>query len=210
MPVVGKVPRRQDGTLLRDALRADQRAVAVGARGTVFVSSDGGKDWKSQRTASTRTLTAVTALDDKTWLAVGHGGTILRSEDGVQSWSLVDVPDAGTDALLGVTALDARTLVAYGAFGLYLKSTDEGRTWTRQDVVEEGFDRHIAKIIALGDALVLVGEDGLPDALLEVLVDFDRTFQPQAELLDAGLDFALTFEERLGDLRHLRGLGLHL
>ena len=84
--VVSRVAMRQDRTLLLDAFRADQRAVAVGARGTVFVSADGGKDWKSQRTASTRTLTAVTALNDKTWLAVGHGGTILRSEDGGQTW----------------------------------------------------------------------------------------------------------------------------
>ena len=60
--VVSKVPMKQDRTLLLDAFRADQRAVAVGARGTVFVSTDGGKDWKSQRTASTRTLTAVTAV----------------------------------------------------------------------------------------------------------------------------------------------------
>jgi photosystem II stability/assembly factor-like uncharacterized protein len=51
-------------------------------------------------------------------------------------------------------------VLAYGAFGLFLKSIDEGRRWTRQDVIEEGFDRHIAKVIALGDALVLVGESG--------------------------------------------------
>ena len=86
--VVSRIPMKQDRTLLLDAFRADQRAVAVGARGTVFVSTDGGKVWKSQRTASTRTLTAVTALNDKTWLAVGHGGTILRSEDGGQTWTL--------------------------------------------------------------------------------------------------------------------------
>ncbi len=84
--VVSRVPMKQDRTLLLDVFRTDQNAVAVGARGTVFVSTDGGKDWKGQRTASTRTLTSVTAVDDKTWLAVGHGGTILRSADG-QVWS---------------------------------------------------------------------------------------------------------------------------
>ena len=46
VPVVSKVPMKQDRTLLLDAFRTDQRAVAVGARGTVFVFARGGRGWE--------------------------------------------------------------------------------------------------------------------------------------------------------------------
>lgn len=135
--------------------------VVVGERGVVGRSDDGGRTWQIRQAPTSRTLTALTFIDDKVGVAVGHGGTILRTGDGGRNWSAVSVKEAGSDAVLGVTALKNGHLVAYGAFGMYLTSSDEGRTWKRQTVVADNFERHISRVIeTTSGVLFLVGETG--------------------------------------------------
>jgi photosystem II stability/assembly factor-like uncharacterized protein len=158
--VISDVTLRSDRTALLAAAMQGQRAIAVGERGTVFVSENGGSDWKGLRTKkTTRTLTSVVALNDKVWLAGGHGGVLLRSDNGGQSAELIE-NDAGAESILGLLALDERTAIAYGAFGTLLRSEDAGLTWARTRVIDEEFDRHIYGIVKLDKALILVGESG--------------------------------------------------
>lgn len=159
-PVISAIPLRSDRTIILAAKAQGQRVVAVGERGAVFVSDNGGIDWKSFRTQkATRTLTSVAAFDDKIWIGAGHGGTLLRSEDGARSAQLIET-DAGKDAFLGLTILGPGSALAYGAFGLMIRSDDTGRTWKRQQVIDKEFDRHINRVIVGKDMLLLVGESG--------------------------------------------------
>jgi photosystem II stability/assembly factor-like uncharacterized protein len=149
-----------DRTVVLDVGRSGKRAVAVGERGAVFVSSDGGASWHGRRVQSTRTLTSVVALDELNWIAAGHGGVLFRSGDGGENWDAVDV-DAGPDPFIGLTAVDGKTILAYGAFGMLLRSSDAGRSWSRARVIDEDFDRHINRVIALANKdLLLLGESG--------------------------------------------------
>lgn len=158
--VISQVPMRADRVVVLAAEVRGAQAIAVGERGTVLVSHNGGADWHSARSQkTTRTLTSVVALDDKTWIGAGHGGALLRSEDAGKSAQMI-ATEAGSDAILGLTALDPRTVLAYGAFGLLLRSEDAGRTWKRQAVLGPDFDRHINRVIAGKDMLLLVGESG--------------------------------------------------
>jgi photosystem II stability/assembly factor-like uncharacterized protein len=158
--VIADVPIRADRLVVLAAQARGSHAIAVGERGTVLVSDSGGADWKSFRSQkTTRTLTSVAMLDDKTWIGVGHGGTLLRSEDAGQSGQMIET-GAGKDSFLGLTVLSPTTVLAYGAFGLMLRSEDAGRTWKRQQVVDQDFDRHINRVIAGKDLLFLVGESG--------------------------------------------------
>jgi len=152
------VPTKANRVILLDVARSGTRLQAVGERGVVLQSDDGGATWKGQRTPTTRTLTSVAFNDEKNGVAVGHGATIVRTADGGATWQSVKVKEAGIDALLGVVALGGTRMVAYGAFGLYLESNDNGQTWTRQQAIDADFDRHISQIFKAGDKSVLVGE----------------------------------------------------
>ncbi|MCC6193561.1 MAG: hypothetical protein IT518_03750 [Burkholderiales bacterium] len=159
--VIADVAIRSDRVVMLACHVRGERAIAVGERGAVLVSEDGGVGWKSFRSRkTTRTLTSVVALDADVWIGVGHGGTMLRSEDGGRSARAIET-EAGKDSFLGVIALDPTTLLAYGAFGLMLRSEDAGRTWKKQQVIDADFDRHVNRVIAAGDGLLLlVGESG--------------------------------------------------
>jgi len=158
--IMADVGLRSDRTVVLAAERAGSRAVAVGERGAVFVSGDGGVSWRSRRVSSTRTLTSVAALDELNWIAAGHGGVLFLSHDGGENWNAV-VGDGGTDSFIGLTPVDDHTVLAYGAFGMLLRSTDAGRTWSRSRVIDDDFDRHINRIVVLANKdLLLLGESG--------------------------------------------------
>jgi len=73
--------------LLTDVTRAGDRLVAVGARGHIIYSQDGGKSWKQAKVPVSTLLTAVCFPTAKQGWAVGHGGVVLHSADGGLTWS---------------------------------------------------------------------------------------------------------------------------
>lgn len=155
-------PINPERIFLLNIANSGERLVAVGERGVVMLSEDQAASWRSVRTSSNRTLSAVAFDNARVGVAVGHGGTLLRSEDGGQSWVAQDLEEATNgDALLGVAAMGNGRMVAWGAFGLYLLSQDAGASWQRIGIIDEEFDRHISQIIKLVDGRwLLVGESG--------------------------------------------------
>ena len=75
-------------SLLQGIAYAGDRLVAVGQRGHVLVSRDGGGTWKQSPVPVSSDLTAVYFVDGKRGWAVGHDGVVLHSEDGGESWQL--------------------------------------------------------------------------------------------------------------------------
>lgn len=65
---------------------AGSRIVAVGSRGLIVISNDGGKSWIQARVPIQSDLLAVNFPVPSTGWAVGHDGVILRSDDGGQTW----------------------------------------------------------------------------------------------------------------------------
>lgn len=66
---------------------AGNRLVAVGQRGHIVFSDDGGKTWKQARVPVSTDLVAVTFPTEKQGWAVGHGGVVLHTADGGESWT---------------------------------------------------------------------------------------------------------------------------
>lgn len=66
---------------------AGKRLVAVGLRGLILVSDDGGLTWRQSPSCVSSDLTSVHFFGDKQGWAAGHDGVILHSEDGGDSWS---------------------------------------------------------------------------------------------------------------------------
>jgi photosystem II stability/assembly factor-like uncharacterized protein len=75
-------------SLLQSVAKAGNRLVAVGQRGHIVVSSDGGATWKQSPAPVSSDLTSVFFVDDMQGWAVGHDGVILHTSDGGDQWEL--------------------------------------------------------------------------------------------------------------------------
>jgi photosystem II stability/assembly factor-like uncharacterized protein len=73
--------------LLVGMAKAGDRIVAVGPRGDIVVTADGGQTWTQAKVPVSSDLTAVWfASATKGW-AVGHDGVVLATTDGGMTWS---------------------------------------------------------------------------------------------------------------------------
>lgn len=115
---------------------------AVGDRGVIWHTRDGGKSWKLQASGVTCRLEAVQFLDAENGWVVGgwvepythySRGVVLRTRDGGRTWQAS--PESTLPALRHVRFFDPRTGLALGdssplhPSGVF-RSGDGGRTWT--------------------------------------------------------------------------------
>jgi photosystem II stability/assembly factor-like uncharacterized protein len=146
-------------SLLLDAVETDGRIVAVGERGHVLLSSDGGQSWIQVRVPSSSTLTAVTAIGRNVW-TVGHDAVILHSADSGSTWERQYSSTGEEGPLLDVWFADADRGLAVGAYGLSLITDDGGAGWKRIEIDPK--ERHL-NAIAAGDSddVYIAGEFGI-------------------------------------------------
>lgn len=106
--------------------RDGERIVAVGDRGLVVRSVDGGKIWKRDDLPEPIAMLGVALAGEKT-VAVGQKGVIFIHTPG-SGWKKAE--SGTTERLLNVAGNDFGLLVAVGAFGTVIMSTDYGETWS--------------------------------------------------------------------------------
>jgi photosystem II stability/assembly factor-like uncharacterized protein len=167
-----------------------KRLLAAGERGIVIHSDDNGLSWRQAKTPTSVTLTAMRFATDQLGWAVGHMGVVLHTEDGGLTWTkqldgikaarlALDAAQKSGDAraiqdaerlvadgadkpFFDVCVLDERTLFIVGAYNLAFKSDDGGQTWTAwQGHVPNPRALHLYAMRALGDSLIIAGEQGL-------------------------------------------------
>ena len=170
--------------------RAGARLVAVGERGTVLLSDDNGIGWRQAQVPVQAALTAVRFADDRNGWAVGHLGAVLHSADGGATWATQLEGVAAAQSLLasaqrsGDAALlhRAQRLVAegpdkpfldieiaspsrsyvVGAYGLAFETADAGAHWQPISArLPNPKGLHLYGVRALGDTIVIAGEQGL-------------------------------------------------
>ncbi len=169
---------------------AGSRLVAVGERGVVALSDDGGQQWRQARVPVSVTLTSVRFATDRFGLATGHGGVVLATSDRGETWKAVLdgrriaqvvldrarasgsepaikeaerlVADGPDKPLLDVLVLDERRAWVVGAYGLALATEDGGATWTSWgDRLDNPKAQHLYAVRKRGDTVLLAGEQGL-------------------------------------------------
>ncbi|WP_238446654.1 WD40/YVTN/BNR-like repeat-containing protein [Azohydromonas australica] len=185
------VPARQAArAVLLGAAQAGGRVVAVGERGIVALSDDGGTSWHQALTPVSVTLTAVRFADAQRGYAVGHGGTVLTTVDGGQSWTLrldgrriaqieFEAARVSGDAaalksaqalqadgpdkpLLDVLVMDAKRVLVVGAYGLALYTGDGGASWSSWRArMDNPKELHLYALRQRGSHIVVAGEQGL-------------------------------------------------
>jgi photosystem II stability/assembly factor-like uncharacterized protein len=100
-------------SLLQAVARTGDRIVAVGARGHIVISKDGGASWKQSPVPVSSDLTSVWFVDDKQGWVTGHDGVILHTGDGGETWELQLKGAAANDLL--VSALERKVAAEPGS-----------------------------------------------------------------------------------------------
>jgi len=178
------------GAVMLAVARAGDRLVAVGERGTILLSDDGGRHWQQAQVPVRTSLTAVQFVDGRTGWAVGHLGVVLRTDDGGRTWTrqldgvraaalvleaarqtgdakaVADaerlVADGPDKPFFDLYFENARTGYIVGAYNLMFRTDDGGATWQPwQAHVANPKGFHLYGIRAAGGALYIAGEQGL-------------------------------------------------
>lgn len=163
-------------SLLLDIGVAGQRFVAVGERGHVLLSDDGGANWRQAKSVPTRTmLTAVWFADAQHGWAVGHDELILTSRDGGETWTQSHYAPESQQPLLDVWFADANIGIAIGAYGAFFSTVDGGQSWIARkfeaapapgappvsaEDAEFAPDYHLNRIVGAGTRLYIAAEAG--------------------------------------------------
>lgn len=150
-------------------LTLDQgRGVAVGAKGSIYESQDGGQNWAAvAQTPTHSALLSVSTRGGKA-VAVGLSGLVLTSSE-KGKW---EKAESGTpNRLLSVDMNSSGLAVAAGEFGTVIHSTDAGKTWAAggpdwstfvtPDNLGAGEPMLYAAVVSEEGHITLAGEFGL-------------------------------------------------
>lgn len=194
--------RTPERAVLLGAAQAGAAWIAVGERGLVLRSEDGGARWQQVAAPVSVTLTAVRFADERHGIAVGHGGTVLITEDGGRRWErrldgrriaellLADakarqdaagqkaaeqlLADGPDKPLLDVLLFGPGQALVVGAYGLALATVDSGASWTSWAArLDNPKALHLYALRQRGSRIVIAGEQGL----VLKSEDAGRTFQ---------------------------------
>ncbi len=178
------------GAAMLAVARAGSRLVAVGERGTVLLSDDGGQRWRQAACPVQVSLTAVRFADERQGWAVGHLGVILKTQDGGERWvrqldgvgaaeriaaaaassgdeaarqRAARYVDEGPDKpFFDLEVGDAQHAVAVGAYGLAFATADGGASWQPlTQRLPNPKHLHLYAVRQAGDSLYIAGEQGL-------------------------------------------------
>jgi photosystem II stability/assembly factor-like uncharacterized protein len=132
-PRAAEPGRLADRSLLTAIAAAGARLLAVGDRGIIVFSDDGGHHWTQAASVPTQALlTGVCFLDAQHGIAVGHDLVALTSSDAGRTWQRTHYAPEAQRPLLDVWCGSGGRAIAIGAYSTYLSSSDAGATWTEQ------------------------------------------------------------------------------
>lgn len=160
VPEPAVMARLASQTLVLDAVSVDGVLVAVGDRGHILISTDGGETWQQQKVPTRSALTSVYFHDRNLGWAAGHDSAIVRTADGGTNWELVNWAPEDEAPFFDIWFSDESHGIAIGAYGSYYTTSDGGVTWDFEPIGD--LDWHLNQIAASSDgSLYMAGEAGI-------------------------------------------------
>jgi photosystem II stability/assembly factor-like uncharacterized protein len=156
----------------------EARGWAVGSKGALLATTDGGQTWAVRRAPTEDTLRDVYFVNEQVgWLVCDRSiyllrtkeeprSYLLRTTDGGATWSRVEATGADVDVLLTrVAFIDHSRGWAFGEMGALYTTTDGGASWKRQTLP--------TKHLLLGGAFLAGGQAWLVGAGNTILYNPD-------------------------------------
>lgn len=147
---------------LLDIQRVGNRLVAVGGRGVILISDDGGATWKQVACPVDLTLTTVSFVDAQNGWIGGHEATLLRTRDGGDTWTVERTAPDTDDPILKIWFSKEHGGFAIGGHSLMLRRV--GETWRRRDLLAENDDEFSPHLFGIGElsngAVLVAAESG--------------------------------------------------
>lgn len=141
--------------LYRITFTGPSTGTAVGQRGLILRTRDGGISWSTQTIGGLDFLSGVHFISDSLGTVVGSGGAIFRTSDGGTTW--VSQRTGPHPHLRGVFLNDPLRGTAVGDSGTILQTTDGGLTWLNQ---ASPTSAALTSVTFSGDSTgIAVGED---------------------------------------------------
>jgi photosystem II stability/assembly factor-like uncharacterized protein len=156
-PVPAVIMPLAPSSLLLDAAAAGDALVAVGERGHILVSTDGGALWRQSEVPSRSMLAAVTFHDDRLGWAVGHDSVVLRTSDGGTTWEILHWAPEDESPFFDVWFDDAVNGIAIGAYGSFYRTADGGETWDFEPIGD--MDWHLHDIVRAADGTMYIAAE---------------------------------------------------
>jgi photosystem II stability/assembly factor-like uncharacterized protein len=130
---------------LHSVFFSDQyRGWAVGSRGTLLITEDGGTTWKQRSRPTADVIREIHFVDEmRGWIVCERNvydlkmkdeprTYLMSTNDGGQRWSRVNVRGVDVDArLTGVVFRTSGRAWAFGEGGVIYSTRDAGRTWSK-------------------------------------------------------------------------------
>ncbi|MDX2170443.1 MAG: YCF48-related protein [Deltaproteobacteria bacterium] len=110
---------------------------AVGAFGSIFHTTDGGRTWQPQVSKTTQQLYDVDFVDAKRGWVVGRSGLILHTQDGGETWVPQPSGIGPEKHLFSVDFADAQHGIIAGDWGVILSTSDGGATWVNRSLPDD-------------------------------------------------------------------------
>lgn len=169
--------------------QAGKALIAVGSRGLIIRSEDGGSHWSQCEVPVQSDLLAVHFPSAERGWAVGHDGVVLHSADGGRTWvrqldgrsarvAFEDYYSATGDGtalgriqqnlgngpnlpFLDVWFEDEQRGFIVGSFGMIASTTDGGKTWTPwAHLIDNPQQYNLNAVRGIGSDIVIAGEHG--------------------------------------------------
>jgi len=112
--------------------RTEKEIAVVGQEG-IFLSSDGGENWKRVDRNLNEWLYAIAFADSQRGYIVGARGLIMRTDDGGATWK--DLESGVVANLFGVATANRNEALAVGDQGKIIATKDGGQTWSITETI---------------------------------------------------------------------------
>ncbi|MFH2046820.1 MAG: YCF48-related protein [Pseudomonadota bacterium] len=133
---------------------------AVGARGNIRHTLDGGLNWEDQDAGTRMMLLSFSFCNPKVGWIVGKGSTILHTTDGGKTWNKQTAPER--KRLFTAKALSPDKCVTTGDWGAIFYTEDGGITWETITIApdDKGELPTFYEVIMQGDFCIAAGDRG--------------------------------------------------